>query len=78
VSQPKLVSDGEVRAPFAPAGSLVSSGPGGFDIYEVDFPAEGLRGVSTLGDLLLTGVFFACEVEWISWGTLHRNPRVTR
>jgi hypothetical protein len=33
--------------------------------------------LSTLGDLLSTGVFFACEVEWISWGTLHRNPRVT-
>jgi hypothetical protein len=73
-----VASDGEVRTPFAPAGSSVSSGPGGFDISRLDFLAEGLGCLSTIGDSLLIRVFFACEAEWISWGTLHRNPWVTR
>jgi hypothetical protein len=32
----------------------MSSGPGGLDIFEVDFPAEGLGGLSTFGDFLST------------------------
>jgi hypothetical protein len=66
--------DGEVEVPFAPVGSSMSFQPGGFKISSVEFLAEGLEGLSTLGDSLLTGFFFGCEAGWISSGTLHRNP----
>jgi hypothetical protein len=59
VSRPKLASDGEVGVPFAPVGSSVSPGLRGFDVSGVDFPAGGLGGLSTLGDSLSVGVFFA-------------------
>jgi hypothetical protein len=42
------------------------SGPRGFDISRKVFPAKGLGGLSTFGDLLLGGRFFAGEAEGIS------------
>jgi hypothetical protein len=44
----------------------VSSRHGDFNISRVDFLARGLRGLSTLGDSLSVGFFFACEARWIS------------
>jgi hypothetical protein len=73
-----LASDGEVGTPFAPVVSSVSTEAGGFHIFGIDFPGEGLRGLSTFGDSIWSGVFYACEAEWIYWGTLHRNPWVSR
>jgi hypothetical protein len=57
-SLPKPSVDGEVGAPWALMGTSESSGSGGFDTSGVDFPAEGLEGLSTVGDSLSTGTFF--------------------
>jgi hypothetical protein len=47
------------------------------NISGVDFPAKAHGGLSTLGDSLSTGVSFAGEADWISWGILHKSPWVT-
>jgi hypothetical protein len=72
------VVDGEVGWLAAPTKTLMFSGPRGFDISGKVFPAKGLGGLSTFGDLLLGGRFFAGEVEGISWGTLHGSLRINR
>jgi hypothetical protein len=51
---------------MAPVETLVSSGPGGFDIAGKVFLAEGLEGLSTFGDSLLGIRLSASEAEWIS------------
>jgi hypothetical protein len=66
VSRLKSVTDGEVGLLVAPAKTLVYSGPRGFSISGKVFPAEGLGGLSTFGNSLSGGRFFACEAEWIS------------
>jgi hypothetical protein len=46
--------------------TLMFSGPRGFDISGKVFPAKGLGGLSTFGDLLSGGRFFAGEAKGIS------------
>jgi hypothetical protein len=56
----------EVGLLVALVGILMSSKPGGFGVSRKVFPTEGLRGLSTFGDLLLSAMFFAGEGEQIS------------
>jgi hypothetical protein len=70
-SCPESAADGEVRLLVVLVEALASSGPRGFNIFGKVFPAGGLGGLSTFGDSLSGAGFFACEADWISWGTLH-------
>jgi hypothetical protein len=67
---------GEVGLLAALVGRWMSSGSAGFDISRKVFSAEGLRGLSTFGDLLSGEMFFAGVAEGISWGTLQESLRI--
>jgi hypothetical protein len=47
-----MAAVGEVGMLAAPVGTWVSSGPEGFGVFRIIFLAEGLGGLSTLGDSL--------------------------
>jgi hypothetical protein len=53
---------------MAPVGTLMSFESVGFNISRRVFLAQGLGGLSTFGDMLSGGMFFAREAKGISWG----------